>query len=66
MTYKAAGTGEAGGSAAPNLLTRGGKGAVLPLAFHWDSNKVKRLLCSIEKVSVVSVFRFHFLQLFQH
>ena len=46
-----------GGGAAPALLTRGrgARGAVLPLAFHWNSNEVKRLLCSIAKVSVVSV-----------
>ena len=30
-------------------------GAVLPLAFHWNDTEVKRLLCSIAKVSVVSV-----------
>ena len=27
----------------------------MPLAFHWDSNEAKRLLCSTAKVSVVSV-----------
>ena len=27
----------------------------MPLAFHWNSNEVERLLCSIAKVSVVSV-----------
>ena len=32
----------------------GAGGAVLPLAFRWYSNEVKRLLCCIAKVSVVS------------
>ena len=40
-----------GGGQLP-LLTKGARGAVLPLAFHWDSSKVKRLLCSIAKISV--------------
>ena len=40
-----------GGSVPPAFLTRG---AVLSLAFHWDSNEVKRLLCSVSKISVVS------------
>ena len=45
------------GRGAPAFLTRGTRGAVLPLAFYRESNKVKRLLCSslIAKVSAVSV-----------
>ena len=31
------------------------RGAVMPLPFHWNSNEVKRLFCSVAKVSVVSV-----------
>ena len=48
------------------FMTREARGAVLPLAFHWDSNEVKRLLC-LAKVSHFSKFRFrfHFLELFQ-
>ena len=42
-------------AARPAFLTRGGKGAVLPLEFHWDGNEVKHLLCSIAKVSVILV-----------
>ena len=41
----------------PAFLTRGARGAVLPLAFHWDSNEVKRLLW-IAKVSHISSFSF--------
>ena len=37
------------------LLTRGAREPVLLLAFNCDSNEVKRLLCNIAKVSVVSV-----------
>ena len=33
----------------------GSRGAVLPLAFHWDGSEAKLLLCSIAKVSVISV-----------
>ena len=40
-----------GGSVPPAFLTRG---VVLSLAFHWDSNEEKRLLCSVAKISVVS------------
>ena len=43
-TFRDAGTGEGGA-----------KGAILSVAFHWDSCEVKRLLCSIAKESVVSV-----------
>ena len=38
-----------------SLLTRVAKEPVLLLVFNCDSNEVKRLLCSIAKVSVVSV-----------
>ena len=51
---RGAGTGGGGGAAAAfltrgakGLLNRGTKGAVLPLAFHKDSNEVKRLLCGM-------------------
>ena len=55
---RGAGTrGGKGGSCPPALLTRGARGAVLLLAFHWDSNEVKRLLC-IAKVSHISSFSF--------
>ena len=44
-----------GGRRAAVLLNRGARGAVLPLKFHWDGNEVKRLLCSIAKVSIILV-----------
>ena len=34
---------------------RGARRTVLPSEFLWDGNEVKRLLCSIAKVSVISV-----------
>ena len=44
-----------GAAAPPDLFTRGERGAVLPLAFHWDGNEVKRVLCSVAKISVTAV-----------
>ena len=43
------------GSCPPDFFTRGERGAVLPLAFHWDGNEVKRVLCSVAKISVTAV-----------
>ena len=44
------------GQLPPALLTRGQGGQYCPpLAFHRDSNKVKRLLYNIGKISLVSV-----------
>ena len=34
--------------------TGGARGAALPLAFYWNSNEIKRLLC-IAKVSHISI-----------
>ena len=43
-------------SVVPERGEGGGRGgAVLLLAFHWDGSEVKRVLCSIAKVSVISV-----------
>ena len=56
MLERDLGGGGAWGQLPPALLTRREeKVEVLLLAFHWDSSEVKRLLCSIVKVSVVSV-----------
>ena len=61
MTVTARGAGTGGGGQGGNcpsaFLTRGARGAVLPLAFYWNSNKIKRLLC-IAKVSHISSFSF--------
>ena len=44
-----------GGRCPHAFLARGARGAVLPLALHWDSDEVKHLFCSVAKVSRDSV-----------
>ena len=55
MLERDLGGGGAWGQEKVELTRREEKVEVLLLAFHWDSSEVKRLLCSIVKVSVVSV-----------